>query len=73
MSPPAVIASVVRNATSSVTLYFENSPNSTNVIQAATNLATAWQNITTNVADGNGIWQLTDTNTSASPTRFYRP
>ncbi len=73
MVPPAVIADIVPNSNSSMTLYFANSPGSTNVVQAATNLAPpAWQNVSTNLADAGGWWQFTDTNTSAWPSRFYR-
>jgi beta-xylosidase len=73
MVPPPVIADVVPNSNSSITLYFANSPGSTNVVQAATNLAVpAWQNVSTNLADAGGWWQFTDSNTSAWPGRFYR-
>jgi hypothetical protein len=54
-----------------MTLYFANSPGSTNIIQTATDLST-WQNVSTNVADSNGLWQFTDTNTSLLPALFYR-
>jgi hypothetical protein len=70
-TPPAFINSIIRNPNSSTTLYFANTPGSTNIIQAATNLD-AWQNIFTNLADGNGFWQFTDTNASLPPARFYR-
>jgi len=72
-APPAVITNIVRNGNGSVTLYFLGSPNSLNVIQAATNLtsSSAWQNVSTNVADANGAWQFTDLNTTGA-TRFYR-
>ena len=71
-APPAVITDVVRNGNGSVTLYFQGAANSTNVIQATTNLtaASAWQNLATNVADINGAWQFTNTTTGAA--RFYR-
>jgi uncharacterized repeat protein (TIGR03803 family) len=72
-APPAVITNIVRNGNGSVTLYFLGAPNSTNVIQAATNLTPtiAWQNVSTNAADTNGAWQFTDLNTTGA-TRFYR-
>jgi hypothetical protein len=74
LEPPPVISSIVANSDASVTLYFLNGPNSTNVIQATTNLGqpTTWQNLSTNVADGGGLWQFTDTNTSATSVRYYR-
>ena len=71
-APPAVITNMVLNPNNSVTLFFLGGPNSTNVIQAASNLISpiAWQNISTNVADVNGAWQFTDSNNTT--TRFYR-
>jgi uncharacterized repeat protein (TIGR03803 family) len=70
--PPAVITNIVQNAGGSVTLFFLGGPNSTNIIQATTNLSPpiAWQNVSTNVADANGAWQLTDSTTGG--TKFYR-
>jgi uncharacterized repeat protein (TIGR03803 family) len=72
--PPALITEIIRNADSSVTLDFAGSPNSTNYIQTATNLAPlpAWRDVSTNIADGGGLWQLTDTNTRSAPVKFYR-
>lgn len=69
--PPAFINDIIRNPDSSMTLYFANSPTSTNIIQAASDLST-WQNVSTNVADSNGLWQFTDTNASQVPVQFYR-
>jgi hypothetical protein len=54
-----------------MTLYFANNPGSTNIIQTAPDLGT-WQNVSTNLADGNGLWQFTDTNASLLPAQFYR-
>jgi len=69
--PPAFIANIAHNANSSLTLSFENSPSSTNVVQISTDLS-SWQNIPTNLANSNGVWQITDPNGSQSPARFYR-
>jgi hypothetical protein len=70
---PAVITNIVRNLDGSVALSFLGSPNSTNVVRAATNLLSAsWQDLSTNVADGGGAWQFTDTNAIQFPVRFYR-
>ena len=71
LTPPAYVNSILQNSDSSLTVYFANSPGSTNVIQTTTDLNT-WQNVSTNVADGNGLWQFTDTTTAAWPYRFYR-
>jgi uncharacterized repeat protein (TIGR03803 family) len=72
--PPATITSTVRNSDSSLTLFFAGNPNSTNFTQAADNLLppVLWQTLATNVADANGQWLFTDTNTGASRARFYR-
>jgi hypothetical protein len=70
---PATITNIVRNLDGSITLSFLGSPNSTNVVWAATNLLSAnWQDLSTNVADGGGAWQFTDTNAIQFPARFYR-
>jgi uncharacterized repeat protein (TIGR03803 family) len=68
--PPAVI--IISNVNASVILYFAGNPNSTNIIQATPSLAppATWQNLSTNVADGDGAWQFTDNNLTS--TRFYR-
>jgi beta-xylosidase len=70
-TPPAFISSIISNPDSSLTLYFVNSPGSTNIIKATTDLGT-WQNIFTNLADENGFWQFTETNARATPAKFYR-
>jgi uncharacterized repeat protein (TIGR03803 family) len=72
-APPAVITNIVRNLNGSVTLYFQGAAYSTNVIQATADLtsSSAWQNVSTNVADAAGAWQFTDLNTTGA-TRFYR-
>ena len=72
-SPPAVITNTVQNLDGTITLHFLGVPNSTNIIQAATNLAPPinWQNVSTNIADANGVWQFTDGD-NVTATRFYR-
>jgi uncharacterized repeat protein (TIGR03803 family) len=71
-APPAIITRITRNLDGTVTLHFLGGLNSTNVIQTATSLANppSWQNVSTNVADVDGVWQFTDSNNTA--TRFYR-
>ncbi len=72
---PAAITQIVHNPDGSVTLSFLGSPNSTNVIQAATILgpSASWQNISTNTADPiTGIWNFTDTTAGQLPVQFYR-
>jgi uncharacterized repeat protein (TIGR03803 family) len=70
--PPAVITNVVLHPDRTVTLSFVGGPGSLNVVQSGANLnpSVAWQNISTNIADTQGAWQFTDSNTTS--TRFYR-
>lgn len=71
-APPAIITNITLNPDGTVTLYFLGGPDSTNIVQAAFDLTQpiAWQNVSTNVADGSGAWQLTNGNNAAI--RFYR-
>lgn len=70
---PAVITNIILNPDRSLTVLFAGGPNSTNVVQRAEELSVpvTWQNVATNVADAQGLWQFTETNTTSSP-RFYR-
>jgi uncharacterized repeat protein (TIGR03803 family) len=70
--PPAMVTGIVINTDGSVTLNFMGGPNSTNVIQAASNLTppVTWINVSTNVADGSGAWQYSETPPTSA--RFYR-
>jgi hypothetical protein len=70
----AMISKPHRNSNGSFTLNLLTTPNTTNRVLAATNLAPSavWQPITTNVAPANGAWQFTDTNASRYQARFYR-
>lgn len=68
----AIFTNIVQNSDGSVSVYLLGAPNSTNVIQSATNLTPpiVWQSVSTNVADAQGAWQFTDSNNTS--TRFYR-
>src|SRR5262249_646906 len=70
---PAMVTNMVLNPDRPVTLFFLGAPDSTNIIQAATDLASpiTWQNVSTNVADAVGPWQFTETAATSFP-RFYR-
>jgi uncharacterized repeat protein (TIGR03803 family) len=70
---PAIITKIILNPDRTVTLFFLGAPGSTNIIQATTNLGfpTAWQNVSTNVADAAGTWQFTEA-IATNSTRFYR-
>jgi anthranilate/para-aminobenzoate synthase component II len=72
VSPPtaAVLSVVTTNGVP--TISFVGGPGSTNVVQATTNLLNSWVNISTNKADNSGMWQVTDTNATNFPGRFYR-
>jgi hypothetical protein len=56
-----------------VVLTLAGAPNSSYILQTATNLIppVQWQSIFTNAADANGVWQFTDTNLSNAQ-EFYR-
>ena len=71
---PTVITQILQNPDGSVTLSFRGGPGSTNVIQSATALGPSvlWQNISTNKADINGIWQFTDSAAIGVSSQFYR-
>jgi hypothetical protein len=63
----------MRNPNGSFTLSFRGTVGSTNIVQSASRLVPPidWQNVSTNIADANGLWQLTESS-STNPTRFYR-
>jgi uncharacterized repeat protein (TIGR03803 family) len=70
---PVTITSILNNLNGSVTLNFSGGPNSTNIVQATSDLSATpiiWQNVSTNLGDGNGWWQFTDVTISSN--RFYR-
>ncbi len=56
-----------------VQLQFTGAPGYPYLLQVTTNLAlpVSWQPLVTNVADSNGNWSFTDTNTN-NPAQFYR-
>ena len=68
---PSIVGTVL-HADGSVTLNCTGTPNSTNRVWVATNLAppVVWWAASTNVAGVDGTWQLTDT--AGYPARFYR-
>ncbi len=70
---PAIITDIGPDPDGSVTLFFLGEPNSTNVIQATDSLAppVTWQNVSTNVAADDGVWQFTESN-ATNAARFYR-
>jgi uncharacterized repeat protein (TIGR03803 family) len=71
--PPAVITNITRNPNGGLNLSFLGSPGSTNVVQVTDSLVPpiAWFNVSTNVADANGVWQLVE-NSATGAIRFYR-
>jgi autotransporter-associated beta strand protein len=76
IGPPATnsIASTVVNSDGSVTLNFVGVANYTYQVDATTNLSppVVWTTISTNTADINGLWQITDLQATNYPQRFYR-
>ncbi len=72
-SPTQTITGVSTNGDGTVTISFAGIANQTYVIEAATNLASpVWVPIGTNPAGANGLFQFTDPNAAAYPSRFYR-
>ena len=63
-----------RNPDGTLTFNLLTTPNTTNRVLAATNLAppVVWQPIATNLAPANGAWQFTDSNVGLYRIRFYR-
>lgn len=73
ISPAAapVITQIVRNADGSITLTGSGTAGTNYTLQGTADLS-QWINLQTNVADTNGMIQLTDTNATTLPARFYR-
>jgi len=71
--PTNSVSSAVNNGNGTITLNFLGVPNYLYQIETATDLAPpiAWTPISTNLADGEGVWQFTDATTNYSQ-RFYR-
>jgi hypothetical protein len=69
-----MISKTHRNLDGSLTFNLLTTPNTTNRVLAATNLAppVVWQPIFTNVAPASGAWQFNDTKAGQYPSRFYR-
>jgi hypothetical protein len=72
--PTNSVAGVVVNGNGSVTLSFVGVANYTYEVEATTNLAppSVWTTISTNTADINGQWQITDLQATNYPNQFYR-
>jgi autotransporter-associated beta strand protein len=72
--PTNTIASTVLNGNGSVTLSFAGVPGYTYQLDTTTNLLppAVWTTISTNTADINGLWQVTDLQATNYPDRFYR-
>ena len=67
--PPLVIGSILQNADGSFTLTCSGTPGTNYLVEASADQA-VWTSISTNTADVNGQWQITDT--TRAPSRFYR-
>lgn len=70
--PPQTLSALQSNRF--VTLQMQGTPGFGYILQAAADLTPPvnWQNVLTNVADGNGIWSFNDTNIMSGPSRFFR-
>jgi hypothetical protein len=72
--PTNAIAGAVLNNDGTVSLNFVGVPGYIYQVDAATNLTppVIWTTISTNTADINGLWQVTDIDATDYPQRFYR-
>ncbi len=72
--PPSAQFTSIAAQTNAVQLQGSGLSNLTYAIQAATNLSPviSWTNIGAALANSNGVFSFTDTNTPAPPVRFYR-
>ena len=73
LQPPQTLTANL-GAGSNFILNLTGLPNQSYVLQSATNLTppVQWRSVLTNPADGNGVWQFTDTNIAGVPARYYR-
>lgn len=70
---PPVITSIQINTNQTVTLNLLGTAGGWYRVQAAAQLpAAGWVDISTNLADTNGVWTVTDDLTNGLPARFYR-
>jgi uncharacterized repeat protein (TIGR03803 family) len=74
LEPSLLVSNIVPNLDGSMNISFSGGANETYLVQAATNLTPPvnWRNISTNTADVNGFWEISDTDTKAYPIKFYR-
>jgi pectin methylesterase-like acyl-CoA thioesterase len=72
--PTNAIAGAVVNGNGTVTLSLVGVADYTYQVEATTDLAppSAWTVISTNTADVNGLWEVTDLEATNYPNRFYR-
>jgi uncharacterized repeat protein (TIGR03803 family) len=70
--PPQGFSASIANG-NQIALHLNGTTNYPYILQSATNLTPPvnWQPVLTNLADGNGNWQFTDTNLNGSQ-KFYR-
>jgi hypothetical protein len=73
VAPPVITNVVMSAGQSSFTLTGTGAAGRDYVLLSATNLPPpGWTPVATNTADSNGVFQLTDTQTTNYPQRFYR-
>jgi autotransporter-associated beta strand protein len=68
---PATANQIVKDGDGVPTITFAGIPGRTNVVEASSDLVN-WTPISTNVAGGNGLWQVIDSDATNFPSRFYR-
>ena len=67
------VAGIKSNGDGTVTVSFSGTPGTQYIVQAQSDLApaTAWDNVSTNIAGSDGQWTFTDSTTN-HPIHFYR-
>jgi hypothetical protein len=69
-SPP-VTGTIKLNTNGAVSIRYLGNPNTTYLLQMATNLVGSWQTVSTNIFGQNGSWTFTDVNVTTTQ-KFYR-
>jgi arabinogalactan endo-1,4-beta-galactosidase len=74
LNPTPIITGVAVHPDGSFILTFAGTPGGTYLLETTTNLSSMvnWQPIATNILDGSGVWQFTDTQAVDFPQQFYR-
>ncbi len=73
LNPPSTITSVVRTSQGFIEIHGQGLPNVFYALEASTNLARgSWTTVTVDLADGAGLYEMTDVDAGSFLLRFYR-